>query len=382
MRKGVRNEWIAALGVGALLFYASKRPKSALALAGAAGALYLGTFKKAESLDGQRVLITGGSRGLGLALAMEYVRRGCQVAILARDSQELNRARARIEAYKPGARIITFSCDVTNENALKLAIQAAEVSLGGLDILVNNAGAITVGPLAAMDEEDFRAQMNLHLHAVVNSCKFALPALRRSKGKRIVNICSMGGKMAVPHMLPYDSSKFALSGFSQGLAAEVAGEGISVTTIYPAVMRTGSPMQAVFKGDAEKEFAWFAAADNLPGFSLAADSAAKKIVASAHQRDSELVLSIPGRARNVLAAIFPETSASLLALLAGLMPKGDSHMHRTGADSRALFDSSPWFWPLRRLAKISEKRWNQKPKHNARYSMGLDSAPVRKELGA
>jgi len=257
-----------------------------------------------------------------------------------------------------------------------------EISLGGLDILVNNAGAITVGPMVAMDPEDFRAQMNLHLHAVVSSCTLSLPALHRSRGKRIVNICSMGGKVAMPHMLPYDASKFALSGFSQGLAAELASEGISVTTVYPTVLRTGSPIQAVFKGDAEKEFAWFTVADNLPGFSLAADKAAKKIVAATQDRQSEVVLSIPSRARNLLAALFPETSASLLAFVAGLMPGGDSREYRTGADSRAFFDRSPVFWPLRRIAKIAEKRWNQKPKHNARYNMGLEKAPVRKELGA
>jgi short-subunit dehydrogenase len=372
MRAGVKRELAGILGVGAAISYGLKRPKTALALAGGAGLLYALAREGKPSLKNQSVLITGGSRGLGLALAMEYARERCRVAILARDGQELARAKARIEAAVPGAHVLTFTCDVTNQNALHLVMQALVSAQGGLDILVNNAGAITVGPFASMETEDFAAQVRLHLLAVVGACKLALPYLKLGRGRRIVNICSMGGKVAVPHMLPYDASKFALSGFSQGLMAELAEERISVTTVYPAVMRTGSPMQAVFKGDAEKEFAWFAAADNLPGFSLPADSAAKKIVRAANERTAELVLSLPGRARNVLAAIFPEIFASVMAFVAGQMPKGESQEHRTGADSRALFDSSPWFWPLKRISKVAEKQWNQKPKHDARFNMGLE----------
>lgn len=370
MRRGLRNEYSAALGAGALLLYAAKRPRAALLFGGLAGALYLSGRK--EPVRGQNVLITGGSRGLGLALAMEYAREGCHVAILARDGRELSRAREAIEKEVPGARVITFNCDVTKEAPLRLAIQAAASAMGSLDILVNNAGAISVGPFASMDNEDFEAQMKLHFFAVVNSCRLALPELRKSQGRRIVNICSMGGKVAVPHMLPYDCSKFALAGFSQGLMAELAEEDISVTTVYPAVMRTGSPIQAVFKGDHEKEFAWFAASDNLPGFSLAPDSAAKKIVAAARDRRAEVVLSIPGQARNILAAIFPEAFATLMAFLSGRMPKGESHRHFTGADSRALFDRTSWLRPLRSIAAHAEERWNQRPKHDARFNMGLE----------
>jgi NAD(P)-dependent dehydrogenase (short-subunit alcohol dehydrogenase family) len=180
----------------------------------------------------------------------------------------------------------------------------------------------------------------------------------------------MGGRVAVPHMLPYDASKFALAGFSQGLMAELAGEGISVTTIFPALMRTGSPIQAVFKGDHEKEFAWFQAADVLPGFSLAADQAAEKIVAAARPRDSELIPSLPGKARMVAAAFMPETFAGLMALLARMMPEGKSKVAKTGAESRGLFDEKNLLSPFRGRAHEAEKQWNQEPAYDAAFALG------------
>jgi NAD(P)-dependent dehydrogenase (short-subunit alcohol dehydrogenase family) len=317
------------------------------------------------------VLITGGSRGLGLALALEFAREKAKVAILARSAKELDRASAQIQKAVPGADLLVYSCDVTDADALGRTIEEAAQAQGGLDVLVNNAGAITIGPFDSMEREDFKAQMDLHFFAVLNACKLALPHLRRRGGARIVNICSMGGKMAVPHMLPYDSSKFALAGFSQGLRAELAGEGISVTTIYPAVMRTGSPIQAVFKGDHEKEFAWFASTDVMPGLSLAADKAARAIVGAARARATELVPSIPAKAGDVFAAIFPEIFSALMALVAGRLPKGESNSHRTGADSRRLFDRSVFFWPLRLRARKAESAWNQKPGHDGRRNMGL-----------
>lgn len=371
MRPAIRNEALILLGTGAALLFAAKRPKTAVALAAAAGFLYGSPREERDSFRGKSVLITGGSRGLGLALAIELAREGAKVAVLARDRDELLRAKSQVEALVPSAHLRAYTCDVTNHREFAEAIKLVALDQGGLDMLVNNAGAITVGPFEAMDNEDFEAQMNLHFLAPVHSCRLALPYLREKEGARIVNICSMGGKVAVPHMLPYDASKFALAGFSQGLAAELAEEGISVTTVYPAVMRTGSPIQAVFKGDHEKEFAWFAAADLMPGLSLAADSAAQKIVEAARERRAELVPSLPGRARNVLAAIFPEIFASLMGILSSRMPKGYSRQHFTGADSRELFDRSILFWPLRARARRMEKKWNQEPKYDARYNMGL-----------
>jgi NAD(P)-dependent dehydrogenase (short-subunit alcohol dehydrogenase family) len=371
MRLAVKNEALILMGAGAAALFAAKRPKAAMALAGAAGFLYASKRRGKESFKGKSVLITGGSRGLGLALALEFAREGAKVAVVARDKEELLRAKSRVEALVPTAHLRAYACDVTDHRQFAEAIKLVVLEQGGLDVLVNNAGAITVGPFEAMDNEDFEAQMRLHFLAPVHACRLALPYLRERAGGRIVNICSMGGKVAVPHMLPYDASKFALSGFSQGLMAELAEEGISVTTVYPAVMRTGSPIQAVFKGDHDKEFAWFASADVLPGLSLGAASAARKVVEAARNRTAELVPSVPAKARNILAAAFPETFASLMGMIASYLPKGYSRQHFTGADSRKVFDHAPLLWPLRALARKVEKDWNQEPKHDARFNMGL-----------
>jgi short-subunit dehydrogenase len=243
--------------------------------------------------------------------------------------------------------------------------------MGGIDLLINNAGALTVGPYSEMTEEDFEAQMELHFYAVMSAVNLALPYLRQSPGRRIVNICSMGGRVAVPHMLPYDVSKFALSGYSQGITSELAAEGISVTTVYPALLRTGSAIQAVFKGDHEKEFAWFAAADALPGLSADPTAVARKILRSALSRETELTPSFPGRFRNFAASLFPEIVAAVMKGIAVLMPTGSSKEPKTGAQSRALLDESPLGEFLLSTTLQAETDFNQRPKADARFNMGL-----------
>lgn len=370
MRKGVRNELLGACAVAGAVCLARKKVGGALGFTALAGALYLANRGHDESFRGKSVVITGGSRGLGLALAVQFAREGARVAILARDGSELAHAAMILKQQAGASELMAVACDVTDTQALERALKKVARIHRGIDVLVNNAGAITVGPFSSMEREDFEAQMKLHLFAVIESCRLALPELKKRRG-RIVNICSMGGRVAVPHMLPYDASKFALSGFSQGLMAELSGQNVSVTTIYPALMRTGSPIQAVFKGDHEKEYAWFAAADVLPGLSLSAESAAEKIVESARRRDAELIPSLPGKARMVAAAFFPETLASLMGWLARLMPTGHSLVHQTGHQSRGLLDRLWLASPLRLRASRAEAQWNQWPHEDAGRQMGL-----------
>ncbi len=373
MRQSVKNEllWLCGLGAGALL--ATGRWRAALAPALAVGALAGWRSRPRARFAGQSAFVRGASRGLGFTLARELVREGANVTIVARDRAELKRAQGLLTEAGCG-RVHMIVCDVTDPPALERAIRGAASEHGGLDLLVNNAGSITVGPWETMAPEDFEAQMELHVYAPMNALRFALPFLRDERsGKRVVNICSMGGRVAVPHMLPYDTSKFALAGFSQGVGAELAHEGISVTTIYPALMRTGSPIQAVFKGDHEKEFAWFQAGDVLPGLSLSAESAARKILEAARERRWELMPSWPAKARMAVAASLPELMGETMGLLNRALPKGDSQEHRTGAQSRALFDRSLWTRPLRARAREAEQEFNQKPQSDARFNMGLSS---------
>lgn len=393
--KGLRNEVALLLGAAAASVYFStnKRSKLSTGLAVASTALRLWPSKK-DSFKDKSVLITGGSRGLGLELARQFVDEGARVAILARDPVELQKAVDILESHtRIPSNVLAIVCDITNEEQTRDAFYEACEKLQGIDVLVNNAGSILVGPAKSMNREDYMAQLELHLFANIrltdllvnqhgcarsredNKSEFDARYLnprRKVAAPRIVNIISMGGKVGVPHMLPYDVSKFALAGYSQGMRSELALEGISVTSVYPALMQTGSPIQAVFKGDHEKEFSWFASADNIPGLSMDAEKAASLIIEAARRRDAEVILSTLGRVREIVNAFLPETMASVMTALAALMPIGQSEEYKTGADSSEDFDTSQLTKPLRARAKRAAKKNNQKPKSNAAFNLGLN----------
>lgn len=370
MNKALRNELLTVFGLGALgaLLFGKPRVAAGLGVA-AVGSILL--TDPPFSFRGASVVITGGSRGLGLAMAKELASEGAMVTLLARDSKELDRARQLILADFPQARVHTVTCDVTQEGSLGAALEESVAVFGDIDVLINNAGAILVAPYETLTRQDFEAQMELHLYAVIHAVEWVLPHfLRRRKG-RIVNICSLGGRVAVPHMLPYDTSKFALAGFSQGLAAELEKDNIPVTTVYPTLMRTGSPIQAVFKGDHEKEYAWFASGDNFPGLSMSAHRAARKILQACRDGQRELIPTAIGKARLSLSVFFPEVALATMALMNRLMPRGNARSYHTGAESRRYLDGKLWGSFLKKRATEVERELNQVPKEDAKANMGL-----------
>src|SRR5262249_28290720 len=174
-------------------------------------------------------------------------------------------------------------------------IAATITRFGTIDILVNNAGEIQVGPVQSLTIEDFKAAMDVMFWGMVYSSMAVLPHLLRKESGRIVNITSIGGKVAVAHLLPYDSAKFAALGFSEGLRAELKGTGITVTTVVPGLMRTGGHLNASFQGDVEREAVWFGLGATLPGISINADRAARKIVHAAARGEAETILSLPSK---------------------------------------------------------------------------------------
>jgi short-subunit dehydrogenase len=192
-------------------------------------------------------------------------------------------------------------------------------------------------------------------------------------GGRIVNISSIGGKIALPHMAAYTASKFALAGFSRALASELAPHNITVTTVYPGLMRTGSPIQAVFKGDQQKEFAVFTAMDTMPGISMSASRAARQIVEACRQGDVEAVLGWPAKLGAFVYENFPEITGAAFKLATMFLPTGHSHERRTGAESQNLFNQLSWMKPLRALDERARSELNQKEKGNADFNLGVDS---------
>ncbi len=375
MNKNAKNELMFLMGLGAVTSLLLKQKKLSLGLTLGAAVLGLSKVTKPFSFRNRVVMITGGSRGLGLALAKRFVREGAYVSLLARDAKELERAKTLLLGFTSSDHILLCECDITDNAQLTNAFQKTMNELGDIDVLVNNAGAIIVGPFESMSLADFEAQIRLHLYANVNATQKILPIFRKKKGGRIVNICSMGGKVAVPHMLPYDTSKFALAGFSQGITAEFAKENIAVTTVYPTLMRTGSPIQAVFKGNAQKEFSWFANADVFPGLSMSVEEAADKIVEATRHRRSELIPTGLGRARMMIGAFLPELMLYTMGVMNRLMPSGISSMYRTGAQAQT--ESSYLSTSLKQAAEKAEQDNNQHEKSNPHFNLGLPRSEDR-----
>ncbi len=371
MNRGLRNELTLLAGLASVGCLAARKGSWAAGLGLlAAGLRFLP--KPAYVFEGRAVVITGGSRGLGLALAEQFLAEGASVALLARDKAELERAELALQAYSP-KQVLAVPCDITEPVELKRAFGQVENLFGRIDVLVNCAGSIAVGPFETMEYEDFQAQFDLQIHAVVNAIRLALPSFRRLGEGRIANISSIGGRLPVPHMTTYCASKFALAGFSEAIAAELAPENIKVTTVFPGLMRTGSPKQAVFKGDHEKEYAWFTTGDVSPGVSVPAEYAARQILEGIRNGDAQVAFPWVTHMGMLAHNLFPETYAFVNAQAARFFPKGQSHERKTGAESRDWLERQAWFKPLKARLDNAESHFNQVDKVNADFNLGVES---------
>lgn len=297
------------------------------------------------------VLITGGSRGLGLVLAREFAGEGARLALCARDEDELQRARLDLESR--GSEVMTYRCDVTSRGDVAEMVAAVEARFGGIDVLVNNAGVIQMGPIEVMTHADFEKAMNAHFWGPLNTMMAVLPGMRLKKSGRIVNISSIGGKVSVPHLVPYCASKFALTGLSKGLRTELLKDGIAVTTICPGLMRTGSPRNAGFKGKHRYEYAWFSLSDASPLVSVSAENAARQIVSACRNGRAELVISLPAKAAVLFDSLFPEMTSALFALANRVLPEagGIGEREAKGKESGSALSPS-WLTTLNERAAV------------------------------
>jgi NAD(P)-dependent dehydrogenase (short-subunit alcohol dehydrogenase family) len=274
--------------------------------------------QRAYDFRGKTVLITGGSRGLGLVLAREFAQEGAYLAICARGEDELHLAAD--DLVTRGARVLTVTCDVSDREQVDHLVRTVSNHYGRIDVLVNVAGVIAVGPMETMTLADYEEAMRVNYWGPLYTTLAVLPQMRPRGEGRIVNISSIGGKIAVPHLLPYDASKFALTGLSEGMRSELARDGIIVTTVCPGLMRTGSPPNADFKGQNEKEYAWFAVSDALPVFSISAERAARAILAACRHGDAEAILGLPAQVAARFHGLFPGLTADVLGLVNRLLP--------------------------------------------------------------
>ena len=296
----------------------------------ALGAIGLGVYLAARAMhgrssfdfEGKSVVITGGSRGLGLVLARQLAGEGARVTLIARDQDELDRSSGDLSAYNSSAEVLTVRADVRKREDVERAIAQAVARFGTVDVVINNAGVIQVGPLDHMTLADYQEAMDAHFWGPLYMVLAALPHMRKQGGGRIVNISSVGGRISVPHMVPYSASKFALTGLSDGLRAELARENIVVTTVCPGLMRTGSPVNAMFKGKRAQEYAWFAISDSLPLVSISAERAARQILAASRRGDAELVITLSAKLAIVARTLLPESFADAMTLTSNLLPGG------------------------------------------------------------
>ena len=290
-----------------------------------AGALLVGGWLTARVIRTARyelrdkvALISGGSRGLGLVLARHICDEGGKVALLARDPEELARAKEDLTAR--GGKVLTVECDLLDRDQIQAAVRKVIDHFNRIDILINNAGIIEVGPLDHMSRDDYERAMRLHFWAPYELISQIVPEMRLCGGGRIVNITSIGGKVAVPHFAPYSASKFALTGFSDAIRAELARDNIQVTTVAPGLMRTGSHVNARFKGNHDAEFAWFSAGAGAPLISMDADRAARKIVAAFRRGQPSLTLTFAARAAIAGNALFPNLTGHTMKIVNRFLP--------------------------------------------------------------
>lgn len=309
---------------------------------------------RAEDLSGQVVLITGSSRGLGFCLAQMLAREGCRLVICARDSVEVEQARQDLVAL--GAEVEAVVCDVGDRQQVDELVAQAQQRFGHIDILINNAGVLQVAPLQNMTINDFELTMDVMYWGIVYPTLAVLPAMQARGSGHIVNITSIGGRVSVPHLLPYGGAKFAAVGFSEGLRAELAGSGVKVTTILPGLMRTGSYYNALFKGQASKEYAWFSLGGGLPLITISAENGARQIVEAIRHGESERTLGLPAQLLARVHGLFPGATTDLLGLAGRLIQPGPGP--RTDAvkgivAEKQLHPSSRWL--IRRLTVLSRQ---------------------------
>jgi NAD(P)-dependent dehydrogenase (short-subunit alcohol dehydrogenase family) len=311
-------------------------------------------------MSGKVVLITGGSRGLGFAIAREFAALGSKVVICAREQNEL--ARAAAELRSTGAEVLQLQCDVANQDEVAAMVMRTTERFGQVDVLVNNAGNISVGPIESQTLEDFQQAMDVMFWGQVYATLAVLPQMKKRRSGWIANISSIGGKISIPHLVPYSCAKFASVGLSEGLCAELAKDGICVTTVIPGLMRTGSHINAYFKGDHRAEYSWFSLAATNPLSSISARRAARSIVRAIQRGQAELILSVPAKLAVAVHGLFPGTATRVLGMTNRVMPGtgSDNKERLRGRECETRITRSP----LTGLGKQASREYLQYPATN------------------
>jgi NAD(P)-dependent dehydrogenase (short-subunit alcohol dehydrogenase family) len=194
---------------------------------------------------GQRVLVTAGAGGIGLAIAREFAVNGAQVFVVDIDKAALERL------AQESANIHCSVCDLSDRAEIERMVPEAIATLGGLDVLVNNAGiAGPTRPVADLDPDDWEAVMQINLHCTFNVTRLAIPHLKKSESASIINMSSAAGRFGYPNRSAYSTSKWGLIGFTKTLALELGAYGIRANAILPGAV-AGERVERVLAGRAQ-----------------------------------------------------------------------------------------------------------------------------------
>ena len=188
-------------------------------------------------LDGKCALITGGSRGIGFAIAKKFAESGADVAILSRSREKLDQAKAEI-AKSAQTRIVAIECDVAERASVERAFSQAVDALGKIDILVNNAGSSQRGKFLEVTDERWQSDIDLKVFGAIRLARLAIPGMQKRKWGRIINICSAHSLRASPFKCAYVSAKHGLAGFTKTVALELAEHGVTSNAISPGFVWT------------------------------------------------------------------------------------------------------------------------------------------------
>jgi|SRR6478609_2273610 NAD(P)-dependent dehydrogenase (short-subunit alcohol dehydrogenase family) len=265
-------------------------------------------------------VVMGASRGLGLLVSEELLQRGFTVYGCARDEDELEGAARILAAAVPGGRFVPRICDVRYHDEVTAVVEEVVDDHGGLDVAIHVAGVIQVGHADKVTLGHYHEAVDTMLFGPVHLALASVPHMRDAGHGRIGIVSSVGGLVAVPRLVPYSVAKFGAVGLAEGLYAELSGTGVTVTTVTPGLMRTGGHTHARFVDDAVSDYAWFAPLASLPGLSISAERAARRIVSGVLSGSPTVELTpltIIGRRVHGLA---PATTTRAMGLVSRLLP--------------------------------------------------------------
>ncbi len=253
-----------------------------------------------RTLEGKVAVVTGAASGIGEATARELASRGAAVVMAARSTERLKALAEKISAG--GGRALAVETDVSDASSVEAMVERTVTELGSLDILVNNAGLGLSGRVAELRPEDLRHVFEVNTVGPLNCVQAALP--RMGEGGRIINVSSVVGRRAIPKVGGYCATKFALNALSDSLRVEVAGRGVTVTSVYPGTTRTAFRENSRRTGDEKR--GW-----RPKGVSP--EKVAEKIADAAEKGPRDVYVTLPDRLFVAGTALLPGLTDRVLS---------------------------------------------------------------------